>query len=227
MIMDRENAMNRGMAIQQVRPVIDRLVRDGAIVARSDDTTHQIFPIAVSTAEGEALRHWVVREGATQTIEIGLGYGISALYICEGLLANDHATARHLVIDPFQTSHFADCGLQALAEAGLTNLVEHHAEKSHLALPRLLSDDRCFDFGFIDGNHRFDGVFLDLYYLGLLVRRGGIIILDDYGLPAIKRAVAFFVTNLNWTIEETSHHLAVLRTATEADTRPFTYFVEF
>jgi predicted O-methyltransferase YrrM len=222
-----EHSMNRGAGVQQVRRVIDRLVRDGAVVARSDRTTHRIFPVAVGAEEGEALRNWVLREGATQTIEIGLGYGISALYICEGLLANGTAAARHIVIDPFQTTRFADCGLQALEEAGLTQLVEHYAEKSHIALPRFLSEDRCFDLGFIDGNHRFDGVFLDIYYLGLLVRRGGIIILDDYGLPAIKRAVSFFVTNLNWTIEETSHHLAVLRTAKDADNRDFTDFVEF
>jgi predicted O-methyltransferase YrrM len=225
--MPMENVLNRNASVQQVRSVIDRLVRDGTVVTASDGTTHPIFPVAVSPEEGNVLRKWVTREDATQTIEIGLGYGISALYICEGLVANGRATARHVVIDPFQTSRFADCGLQALAAAGLTPLIEHHAEKSHIVLPGFLSEDRRFDLGFVDGNHRFDGVFLDLYYLGLLVRRGGIIILDDYDLPGIKRAVAFFVTNLNWTIEETAHDWVVLRTANDADDRHFTYFVEF
>jgi hypothetical protein len=41
-------------------------------------------PSEHGAAEGEALREWVVRERATRTIEIGLGYGISALFICEG-----------------------------------------------------------------------------------------------------------------------------------------------
>ena len=219
--------MNRDAAVQQVRSVIDRLVRDGAVVTDSDGTTHPIFPVAVSPEEGDVLRKWVTRENATQTVEIGLGYGISALYICEGLVANGRAEARHVVIDPFQTSRFADCGLQALEAAGLTRLIEHHVEKSHIVLPRFLSEGRRFDLGFVDGNHRFDSVFLDLYYLGLLVKRGGIIILDDYNLPGIKRAVAFFVTNLNWTIEETSQEWVVLRTAQEADNRHFTYFVDF
>ncbi len=222
-----EHEMDRDALIQHVRGVIDRLVRDGAVVAKADGTTHTIFPVAVSAKDGDVLRKWVVHEGARHTIEIGLGYGMSALYICEGLVANDHADARHVVIDPFQTSRFADCGLQALAEAGLTFLVEHHVEKSHIVLPRLLSEGRHFDLGFVDGNHRFDGVFVDLYYLGLLVRRGGIIILDDYDLPGIKRAVAFFVTNLNWTIEETADDWVVLRTARDADNRHFTYFAEF
>ena len=144
-----------------------------------------------------------------------------------GLLASGRADARHLVIDPFQESRFADCGLQALAAAGVSDLIEHHAEKSHFVLPRLLQSGRQFDLGFVDGNHRFDAVFLDLYCLGLLVKRGGVVVLDDYDLPGIRSAVAFFVANLNWTIEETAEDWVVLRTAREPDMRPFTYFVAF
>ena len=98
-----------------------------------------------------------------------------------------------------------------------------------IALPQFLGEGRSFDLGFVDGNHRFDRVFLDLYYLGHLVRKGGIIILDDYTWPGIKRAVSFFLTNLNWKIEETNEegNQVVLRTAKEADVRDGKYFVEF
>jgi predicted O-methyltransferase YrrM len=65
-------------ARRQVRQVIERLVHDGTVVARSDGTVHDLFPVAVGAAEGEALREWVVRERATRTIEIGLSYGVSA-----------------------------------------------------------------------------------------------------------------------------------------------------
>jgi predicted O-methyltransferase YrrM len=111
---------------QRVRDVIDRLVRDGTAVARSDGTVHTLFPVAASAAEGEALKQCVTREAAGQTIEIGLGYGISALYICEGLLANGDETARHVVIDPHQATRFADIGRQVLGEAGVADMVEFH-----------------------------------------------------------------------------------------------------
>ena len=75
------NDPDRGSALRRVRSVIERLIRDGTAVARSDGTLHSIFPVAVYAAEGEALREWVLREEATRTIEIGLGYGISALHI--------------------------------------------------------------------------------------------------------------------------------------------------
>ena len=65
--------------VRRVRDVIERVVRDGTVVARSDGSTHSVFPLAASPAEGEALREWIVREGATRTIEVGLGYAVSAL----------------------------------------------------------------------------------------------------------------------------------------------------
>ena len=188
--------------------------------------------MAVYAAEGEALREWVLREGATRTIEIGLGYGISALHICEGLLGNADPVARHVALDPYQATRFADCGLQFLEEAGIAQMVEHHAEESQIALPRFLDEARRFHLAFVDGNHRFDGVFLDLVFLGRLVRAGGIVFVDDYQLPAVARAASFCVTNLGWTLEEVStaddlHRWAVLRTSTVPDTRPFDYYVDF
>ena len=224
--------LDRSRAPRRVRAVIERLVGEGTAVARFDGTHHELFPVAASAAEGKALRGWVVREEATRTIEIGLGYGISALHVCEGLLVNAGPTAHHTVIDPYQATRFSDCGLQLLEEAGVSGLVEHHAEESQLALPRLLGKVRVFDLAFVDGNHRFDGVFVDLFYLGRIVRPGSVVFLDDYQLPAVARAASFFVTNLGWTLEEVSaaddyHRWAVLRTSAVPDTRPFDFYVEF
>lgn len=222
---------SRSLAQRRVRRVIERLVRERSALA-ADGTKHTLFPVAVDAAEGEALRDWVVRESASQTVEIGLGYGLSALFICEGLLATDQAAPRHVVVDPQQATRFQNLGRQFLDEAGVTHLVEHHPMESHIALPRLLSAGRSFDLAFVDGNHRFDGVFVDLVYLGRLVHPRGVIILDDFQLPAVARAVRFFQANLGWTIEEVSalddlHHWAVVRTSASPDRRPFDFFVDF
>jgi predicted O-methyltransferase YrrM len=202
------------------------------MVARADGSRHDVRAVSISAGEGEALAKWVLREKATRTIEVGLGYGLSALCICQGLVQAGSPDARHVVLDPFQSRRFADCGLQALDEAGVLPMVEYHDRISRLALPAFLREGRSFDLGFVDGNHRFDSVFVDLFYLGRLVRRGGVIVLDDYDLPGIRRAVAFFLTNLGWHVEETSpgddaHHWVVLRTAEAEDQRHFRYFVDF
>jgi predicted O-methyltransferase YrrM len=101
----------------QVRGVIDRLARERKVVARADGSTHDLFPIAVDAAEGEELKAWIIKEKAVRTIEIGLAYGVSAPYICEGLLANGDPQARHVATDPFQGS-YKNLGLQVLEEAG-------------------------------------------------------------------------------------------------------------
>jgi len=173
-----------------------------------------------------------VRESAGRTIEIGLGYGISTLFVCEGLVVVGHDTQAHVVMDPYQATRFANLGLQFLDEAGVSDLIEYHAEASQIVLPRLLAGNQGFDLAFVDGNHHFECVFVDLFYLGHLVRPAGVIFIDDYQLPAIARAASFFLANRDWTLESVSpaddlHQWAVLRTALEPDTRPFTHFVDF
>jgi predicted O-methyltransferase YrrM len=219
-------------APERVRATIDRLVRDGSLVAEADGSTHDVHMVSISPGEGEALRRWVRRENAARTIEVGLAYGLSALYVCQALLRSGRPDVRHLALDPFQATRFAECGLQVLREAGVASLVEHVAEISQTALPALLGEGRRFDLAFVDGNHRFDAVFLDLFYLGRLLPRGGVVFIDDFDLPGIRRAVSFYLSNLDWRIEETSpegdrHHWVVLRTATTEDTRDFRHFVEF
>lgn len=220
-----------GSEIEHIQQVIDRAC-GGSVRARSDGTTHTLFPVAIHPLEGEALSDWVTRERAASSIEIGLGYGLSALFILRGLLSTGSPNIRHLAMDPHQIQGFASIGLQLIDEAGLRDRLEFYAERSEIALPRLLSEGQQFDFAFVDGNHRFDGVFVDLMYLGRLVHGGSVIFLDDYQLPSIKKAVAFCTSNLGWVIEEegvadAKHHWAVLRTTSEPRERDFDYFVDF
>jgi predicted O-methyltransferase YrrM len=217
---------------QRLRFVIERLFREGSVRSRADGTVHQLFPVGIREEEGNALREWVTREVATRTIEVGLAYGISALFTCEGLLATGASDVRHVVLDPNQETRFANCGLQILDEAGVRDLLEYHREESAIVLPRFLSEARRFDFAFVDGSHRFDGVFLDLMYLGRLVRPGGIIFVDDYQLRSVARAVSFCTSNLGWTVVELStrdllHEWVVLRTVTVPIQRSFDHYVDF
>ena len=221
-----ESAPHRSLA-----GVLERLQVEGTVTA-PNGSAHDLFPVAIPAAEGEALREQVIGEDASRTLEVGLGYAVSTLYICAGLIQNGDASAMHVAVDPFQSSRFANCGLHLLAEAGVARLVEHHPEPSQLVLPRFVLEGRLFDLAFVDGDHRFDGVFVDLYYAGRLVRPGGVVILDDYQLPAIERAASFFTNNMRWTLEELSppdphHQWAILRTSKHPDRRSFDFFAEF
>ena len=216
----------------RVRRVIDDIAAHGRVTARADGSVHHVAPVAPSPAVCDAMAGWVERVGARRTIEVGLGYGVSALFICRALADMGVERPLHVVIDPHQATRFADIGRQVPEDAGASDCVEHLAEESQLALPRLLGEGRVFDFAFVDGNHRFEAVFVDLYFLGRLLRRGAVICLDDCQLPGVARAVNFFVQNLGWTVEERSatdplHQWAAVRTAAGDDHRSFSDFADF
>jgi len=73
------------------------------------------MPAVIPAAEGKALREWIGGEGANREIHLDTESGRSSCG--EGLLANGDPAARHLAVDPHQSSRFADGGLQFLGEA--------------------------------------------------------------------------------------------------------------
>lgn len=223
---------------KQVREVRERLLTTGTVVARADGRSRELFPVSIGIEEGTALRAWVRKEGALRTLETGLGYAISTLFICEGLLENG-PDGRHVAADPYQfrglpihRTTYVGVGLQILEEAGVRDLVEFYAEESQIVLPRLLAEGRRFDLAFLDGNHRFEAVFLDLVYSGRIIKEGGIVFVDDTQIPGVRRAVDFCLANLGWVAEdggtEGVHEWLVLRTGRrDAFSRPYTEFVDF
>jgi predicted O-methyltransferase YrrM len=225
-------------AADGVREFRERLVAERSVVAKVDGRRRDLFPVAIGPEEGEALLAWVRRERAHRSLEAGLGFGISTLFICEGLLTNG-GDGHHVAADPFQhvglpthSTSYAGVGLQLLEEAGVRHLVEFYPEESQTVFPRLLAQGRQFDLAFLDGNHRFEAVFLDLIYAGRLLPEGRVIFVDDVQIPGPKHAVQFCVANLGWVIEdegrEGGHEWAVIRTAShDAFLRPYTDFVAF
>jgi predicted O-methyltransferase YrrM len=181
----------------QVDAFLDAAYRAGSV----PDARGQPIPLSphsIERGEGEALRALVSAEGAARTIEVGLALGISALWFCGAVAGRG---GRHVAVDPFQRESWNGAGLRTLREAGVEELVEVIEEESQLALPRLAAEGREFDFAFIDGDHRFDGAFLDLYYMTRLVRPGGLIVLDDLWMPSIRTVVSYAERNLELTLE--------------------------
>jgi predicted O-methyltransferase YrrM len=225
-------------SIERVQSVRERLIADGT-VCTPGGLRFDLFPVAIGPAEGAALRELVIEEGAVQTIEIGLAFAMSTLFVCEGLLANG-SSGPHVAIDPYQLkpgpvggTTYAGVGLHTLETAGVRELVDLREEESQIVLPRLLHEGNRFDLAFVDGNHRFEAVFLDLVYLGRLLPEGGLVFVDDTQLPSIRRAVEFCVDNLAWQVEGagregSAHEWLTLRTgAPDRYQRPFTEFVDF
>jgi predicted O-methyltransferase YrrM len=155
-------------------------------------------PRSIERVQGEALRDLAIAERAERTVEVGLALGMSALFLCQAVLRHD---GRHVAIDPYQRESWNGAGLRTLREAGVENLVEVIEEESQLALPRFVGEGREFDFAFVDGDHRFEGVFLDLYFMTRLVKPGGLVVVDDMWMPSVRMAVAYMERNLGVALE--------------------------
>jgi predicted O-methyltransferase YrrM len=127
---------------------------------------------AVKDAEARFMYQLVAEQKLRRTLEVGFAYAKSGAYIMAA------SASAHVAIDPFQAA-FDDVGLQNIERLGLAGNLEFHREHSHAVLPELLKANRVFDFAFIDGGHRFDEIFVDVYYADLLLARGGYLLLHD------------------------------------------------
>jgi len=183
--------------IERVRAARRRLSADGPPRLRySGDFDRVSIPLS----DGNVLRDLLIAERPTTVIEIGFAYGSSALAIAEALVLIGARDARHLIIDAYQ-DRFYGSGWSAIVDADLTGLCSLIEERSQIALPRLLADGFRADAAFVDGSHVFHHVFVDLFWLGELVRPGGLVVLDDCQYPSVATAVRYFEVNTGWKAE--------------------------
>jgi hypothetical protein len=117
----------------------------------------------------------------------------------EAMVENGGMSQPHIIMDPFQQATFHNGALRVLREAGADRFVEYHAEPSEIFLPKLIEQGRQFDFAFIDGDHRFDGAFIDVVFVHKLLKPGGVMAVDDTELDAVHLACRFAETNWGYT----------------------------
>jgi predicted O-methyltransferase YrrM len=198
--------------------VLSTILATGHVTARDGST----FPLssAITAEEGSTLQRLIRLHKPRTTLEIGLAYGVSALFICEALA--EVSGEKHIAIDPVQHG-WGDIGLLNLERAGLAPLVEFHGEPSHRALPALDAAGRRVDFAFIDGWHTFDYVMVDFFYVDRLLNVKGVLVLDDaWSYPAIRKLARYIATNRRYAPIATGgvHQASVKRRALDALVSP-------
>ena len=150
----------------------------------------------VSEREGRFLESLVRDLRPSVSLEVGLAFGISALFLCEEL--RRVGARRHIVIDPYQAAEFQNVGLENLRRAGVLDIVDFREGPSYLELPRLASQGVEIDFAFIDGMHTFDHAFIDFFYVDRLLRAGGVVAFDDANWPALRKVIRYVLSNRSY-----------------------------
>ena len=182
-----------------------------------EDEMGKKYPLnsETSPSEGEYLQEIISRIKAKTTLETGMAYGLSTIWICDALKRNKGN--KHIAIDPAQlmTPNRKDLkktisadegwrgiGLNNLKRAGLSDLLELHTQSSHLALPRLELEGTKIDFAFIDGMHTFDYAFIDFFYIDRILKPGGVIVFDDICIPAVNKVCRYALRNRAYSLYE-------------------------
>lgn len=193
-----ESSSGKRLAAADLRRYVDRIYDQG-YVKGDEGSLMPLEPHALPRVDARDIRSLAVAESVGTTLEVGLGLGLGALTLCQALLEVDRPAAAHVVVEGFP-GDFEGAGVRTIAAAGLEPLVEQIHEESQLALPRLAAEGRSFDLALIDGDHRFEGVFLDLCFADRLVRPGGLVLVDDLWMPSIRLAVSYVERNLGWEL---------------------------
>ncbi len=183
---------------QRIRAQIETIYCDEAVLGE-DGARYAIKPTSVTPERGAFVRDLCRGEQARTTLEIGMAWGLSTLFILEAL-AEQNASISHTVIDPFQTSRWHGAGRRAVQDAGMADKIEIIEEFSRVALARLETEKRQFDFIFIDGGHRFEDVFVDLIFADRMLKPGGIMIFDDSWFDPVFLTCRFAETNYGYIL---------------------------
>lgn len=191
--------------------VLQQIVETNSVTAPDGET----IPLhsQVARAEGEFLQHVIEQVRPRVSLEVGLAYGVSALYICEALA--QVGAERHWVIDPHQFGVSQDelvgqdqdsvnqgwrgIGMHNLEQAGYGSLVKLLNAPSYRALPQLEADGVRLDFAFIDGWHTFDYTLVDFFYIDRMLRVGGVVVFDDTTYTAVRKVCRYVATNRAYT----------------------------
>jgi hypothetical protein len=177
--------------VSTLSPDIHALLHAGHIIGRSGKVFRDLG--ALSTTNNLIILAGLIQKlQPKRTLEIGMSFGGSAFLFAEGhRRLGQPAAKQHVVLDPFQSTVWDDCGLLAIERAELAGYMDFRPDKSCLALPDLLREEARFDLAYIDGSHLFEDVFVDAYYVMRLLSPHGIVAFDDSTNSHVRKVLRF------------------------------------
>ena len=148
------------------------------------------------------IREIILKENCFKTLEIGLGFGASALTFLSTLKEVENSNYNHTAIDPFQKKIFENSAIKLIKSAKLDQKFNFFESPSYEVLPELLKNEKKYDLIYIDGSHRFEDIFIDFYYSSLILEMNGIILFDDCTKLDIYKVIKFIKTNYKTFFKE-------------------------
>jgi predicted O-methyltransferase YrrM len=176
---------------------------------------------SVKTVEARFIYDLVRQNNLSRTLETGFAFGRSAANIIAA------SEKQHIAMDPYQ-DRYKNLGLENIKKLGLEGKLDFRRDFSHNVMPELVKQAQKFDFIFIGGDHKFDGIFIDFYYSDLLLKTGGFVLFHDTWMRSTRLVGKFIKSNRKeYTFIKTPLRNLSLFQKTGEDTRDGMFFREF
>jgi predicted O-methyltransferase YrrM len=172
--------------------IIEQIYTSG-YVEDAQGNTYKHSTSSVTFEAGVLLYDFVRANKPEKTLEIGMAYGISTLFICQA--HRDNGAGYHIAIDPFEEERWRSIGLLNIERANLKDVLRFYPAKSEEVLPQFCTQNQRFDFVFIDGSHLFDFALVDFFYADKLLNIGGHVAIDDLWIPGVRKVASFVLQN--------------------------------
>lgn len=144
--------------------------------------------ISIKEKEATFIYDFLMTNKIKKTLEVGFAFGCSTAHIISA------TKDKHYVIDPFQHL-FKDTGINNIRNLKLSKHLIFINDNSYNALPKLLTKGVKINFAFIDGDHKFDSVFIDFYFIDLLLNHEGYVLFHDTWMRSIQHIVSWIKNN--------------------------------
>ena len=148
---------------------------------------------SIKKQEGDFLYNTILTNKFKRCLEVGMAYGISAMYILLALKKLGTKNIHLDSIDPNQSTQWNNFGMKLVKSIKMNKFHTLFEDKSYNVLPKLIN--KKYDFIFIDGWHTFDYTLLDFFYSSLILKIGGIIVIDDAYHAGVNKFMKYIDSN--------------------------------
>lgn len=152
---------------------------------------------SVSYRQGMFLARKMSQYRPRTVVEVGFGYGVSALWIQQA----DTPPKRHIIVDPDLKSRDRNSPLY-MCLTKRTGVRFEGGMTSQEFLAGMLRNKQKADMIFIDGSELFDSVMTDLYFATKILNTHGIVIIRNLWNTPVRKAVLFYLKNLPYVAED-------------------------
>jgi predicted O-methyltransferase YrrM len=154
-------------------------------VLQSIYKTSAFYPTVTPFTQGYRLYELARQYRLHRTLEIGLAYGGSALFLAEAHRSKQ--VGIHYAADPFQERDYDNRAIDSIAEAGLQDYFTCLPVMGRDALRGSARAGLDFDLVYIDGDHGLPAVLDDFLNANAVLRSGGLLAFDDSHWPSGRR----------------------------------------